>query len=164
MKMKNEELRMKNYQNSESRTKLASVMLSGGYGNNRFFSKNTRDLFMSPQANGLISYGIGWWREADDKRVWYFGSQAPESSIGHQGWTGTFTMIDFENNMVIVFLTNSVNTPIADTSSLPHPSNALTPISVTLFDISTDSRVKQPKNALFPIFLTLSGIKTILIL
>lgn len=106
------------FANATDLANLASVMLTGGYGNNKFFSKNTRDLFMSPQANGMISYGIGWWREADDKRVWYFGTQAPESSIGHQGWTGTFTMIDFENNMVIVYLTNSINTPIVDTSSL----------------------------------------------
>ena len=106
------------FANAADLAKLASVMLTGGYGNNKYFSKNTRDLFMSPQANGMPSYGIGWWREADDKRVWYFGTQAPESSIGHQGWTGTFTMIDFENNMVIVYLTNSINTPIVDTSSL----------------------------------------------
>ena len=106
------------FANATDLAKLASVMLTGGYGNNKYFSKNTRDLFMSPQANGIASYGIGWWREADDKRVWYFGTQAPENSIGHQGWTGTFTMIDFENNMVIVYLTNSINTPIVDTSSL----------------------------------------------
>jgi CubicO group peptidase (beta-lactamase class C family) len=98
--------------------KLASVMLTGGYGNNSFFSKNTRDLFIAPQSNMTLNYGIGWWREADDKRVWYFGTQSPESSIGHQGWTGTFAMIDFENNLVVVYLTNSINNPIVDTSSI----------------------------------------------
>ncbi len=98
--------------------KLASVMLTGGYGNHKFFSKNIRDLFIAPQSSSAISYGIGWWREADDKRVWYFGTQAPESTVGHQGWTGTLTMIDFENNMVVVYLTNAINTPIADTSSI----------------------------------------------
>ena len=98
--------------------KLASVMLTGGYGNNCFFSKNTRDIFISPQAGANLNYGIGWWREADDKRVWYFGTQTPESTIGHQGWTGTLSMIDFENNMVVVFLTNSVNTPIWDATCI----------------------------------------------
>ena len=106
------------FANATDLAKLASVMLTGGYGNNKFFTKNTRDLFVSPQSIETINYGIGWWREADDKRVWYFGTQAPESTIGHQGWTGTLTVIDFENNMVVVFLTNSVNTPISDTSSL----------------------------------------------
>jgi len=106
------------FANATDLAKLASVMLTGGYGNNKYFTKNTRDLFISPQSSSTINYGIGWWIEADDKRVWYFGTQAPESTIGHQGWTGTLTMIDFENNMVVVFLTNSINTPISDTSSL----------------------------------------------
>ena len=106
------------FANATDLAKLASVMLNGGYGNYKYFSKNTRDLFIAPQYSASINYGIGWWREADDKRVWYFGTQSPESTIGHQGWTGTLTMIDFENDMVVVFLTNSVNTPISDTSSI----------------------------------------------
>ena len=106
------------FANATDLAKLASVMLTGGYGNNQFFTKNTRDLFISPQSTASTNYGIGWWREADDKRVWYFGTQSPENTIGHQGWTGTLTMIDFENNMVVVFLTNSINTPITDTSSI----------------------------------------------
>ena len=106
------------FANATDLAKLASVMLTGGYGENKFFSKNTRDLFIAPQARSLISYGLGWWREADDKRVYYFGTQSPEGTIGHQGWTGTITMIDFDNNMVVVFLTNSINTPILDTSSI----------------------------------------------
>ena len=106
------------FANATDLAKLAYVMLTGGYENNKFFSKNTRDLFIAPQSSSTINYGIGWWREADDRRVWYFGTQAPESTVGHQGWTGTLTMIDFENNLVVVFLTNSVNTPILDKSSL----------------------------------------------
>ena len=106
------------FANATDLAKLASVMLTGGYGNNKYFSKNTRDYFISPQHNSTIDYGIGWWREADDHTVWYFGTQSPESTIGHQGWTGTLTMIDFENNIVLVYLTNSINTPIYDKSSL----------------------------------------------
>ena len=98
--------------------KLAYVMLTGGYENNKFFSKNTRDIFISPQEYNTTNYGIGWWREGDNRRVWYFGTESPESTIGHQGFTGTLTMIDFDNNMVIVYLTNSINTPIANKSGL----------------------------------------------
>ncbi|MCR5795871.1 MAG: serine hydrolase [Solobacterium sp.] len=98
--------------------KLASVMLTGGYGNTRFFSKDIRDLFISPQSGGAFNYGIGWWRQGDDRRSRYFGSQAPDSTVGHQGWTGTLTMIDFENNMIVVYLTNSINTPVYDPSSI----------------------------------------------
>ena len=111
------------FANAIDLAKLASVMLTGGYGNNRFFSKNTRDLFIAPQSSSTINYGIGWWREADDKRAWYFGTQSPESTIGHQGWTGTLTMIDFENNMVLVFLTNSKNTPIVGDKVLDNANN-----------------------------------------
>ena len=106
------------FSNAADLARLASVMLTGGYGNNRFFSKNTRDLFISPQADGPANYGIGWWREADNRRVWYFGTQSPENTVGHQGWTGTLTMIDFENRMAVVYLTNRINTPLAGPSSL----------------------------------------------
>ena len=106
------------FSNATDLAKLASVMLTGGYGKYKFFSKDIRDVFVTPKASSTVNYGIGWWREADDKRVWYFGTQSPESTIGHQGWTGTLTMIDFENNMVVVYLTNSINTPIVDNSSI----------------------------------------------
>lgn len=106
------------FSNATDLAKLASLMLTCGYENNQFFTRDTRDLFISPQDEKNMNYGIGWWREADGKRAWYFGTQSPESTIGHQGWTGTLTMIDFENNMVVVFLTNSINTPVTDTSSL----------------------------------------------
>ena len=106
------------FANATDLAKLASVMLTGGYGNNQFFTKNTRDLFTSPQSLDAINYGIGWWREADDQRVWYFGTQSPEDTFGHQGATKTLTMIDPDNNLVIVFLTNALNTAITDNSSL----------------------------------------------
>ena len=106
------------FANATDLAKLAYVMLTGGYENNCFFSKNTRDLFASPQAGGSTGYGIGWWRKGGDRSAWRYGSQAPEGTIGHQGWTGTWTMIDFENNMVVVFLTNSINTPLLDPSKL----------------------------------------------
>ena len=108
------------FANATDLAKLASVMLTGGYGNNKFFSKNTRDLFISPQVGNVPSYGLGWFRKADNNRVWYFGTESDEDTIGHQGFTGTLTMIDFENNMVVVFLTNMVNTPIVDSSSLEY--------------------------------------------
>jgi CubicO group peptidase (beta-lactamase class C family) len=111
------------FSNASDLAKLASVMLTGGYGNNRFFSKDIRDIFIAPQFSNTMNYGIGWWREADDRRVYYFGTQAPESTIGHQGWTGTLTMIDFDNNLVVVYLTNSKNTPIIGEKTLDNANN-----------------------------------------
>ena len=102
------------FANATDLAKLAYAMISGGYGNNKFFSKNTRDVFIAPQAIDNANYGIGWWREADDRRVYYFGTQAAENTIGHQGSTGTLTMIDYENDMVIVFLTNKLHSQIVN--------------------------------------------------
>jgi CubicO group peptidase (beta-lactamase class C family) len=106
------------FANATDLAKLASVMITGGYGNYKFFSENTRDLFIAPQSSATINYGIGWWREADNRRAWYFGTQSSGNTVGHQGWTGTLTMIDFENNMVVVYLTNTINTPIINPTSL----------------------------------------------
>jgi CubicO group peptidase (beta-lactamase class C family) len=106
------------FANATDLAKLASVMLDGTYGDIRFFSGDTIKLFTSQQEDDLPNYGIGWWRNGNQKRSYYFGEQAPETNIGHQGWTGTLTMIDYENNMVVVFLTNSKNTPIWNPISL----------------------------------------------
>jgi len=93
---------------------LSSVMLTGGYGGYRFFSRDVVDLFTAPKSFDFGQWGLGWHREGDDKRVWYFGTQSSSDTIGHQGWTGTLTMIDPSRNLVIVYLTNRINSPVTD--------------------------------------------------
>ena len=92
--------------------KLASVMLTGGYGESRFFSRNVIDLFTAPKALTHGQWGLGWWRDGDDQRPWYFGTQASSGTIGHQGWTGTMVMVDPFRQLVIVYLTNKINSPV----------------------------------------------------
>ena len=99
------------FSNAEDIAKLASVMLTGGYGNYKFFSRNVIDTFTAPQNADSANWGVGWYREAEDQRVWYFGTQAPSNAIGHQGWTGTLVMIDPSRNLVIAYLTNKINSP-----------------------------------------------------
>ncbi|MCR5279761.1 MAG: penicillin binding protein PBP4B [Lachnospiraceae bacterium] len=94
--------------------KLASCMLTGGYGNNRYFSRDTIDSFTSPKSADFPTWGLGWWREADAERVWYFGTQSSSDTVGHQGWTGTLVMIDPSRDLVVVYLTNKINTPLTD--------------------------------------------------
>lgn len=96
---------------------LGTVMFSGGYGYNQFFSKNVLDTFVAPKHENNPNWGLGWYREADDRRVWYYGTQSPEDTFGHTGWTGTLTMIDPENHLVIAYLTNKINTPVTDPES-----------------------------------------------
>ena len=92
--------------------RLASVMLTGGYGRHRFFDRSVIDLFTAPKSTVMGQWGLGWWREGDDQRVWYFGTQSGSRVIGHQGWTGTLAMVDPDRDMVIVYLTNKINSPV----------------------------------------------------
>ncbi len=100
------------FSNAEDIAKLASIMFFGGYGEHKFFSKNVIDMFTSPINKDQAQWGIGWWREAETQRAWYFGTQASSSAFGHQGWTGTLVMIDPSRNLVIAYLTNKINSPV----------------------------------------------------
>ena len=60
------------------------------------------------------NWGLGWWREGDNQRCWYFGTQAPSNTIGHQGWTGTLTMIDPVEDLVAVSYTHLPSSILAE--------------------------------------------------
>lgn len=90
---------------------LSSLMLTGGYGDQRFFSRGVLDAFTGAQTNLSSDYGIGWWRQSNFGTVRHFGSVCPPSAFGHQGFTGTLAFIDPEKNLVIVFLTNKRHVP-----------------------------------------------------
>ena len=102
------------FANATDLATLASVMLCGGYGENRFFSRNVMDVFTAPKHETAGNWGLGWWRQGDAQRVWYFGTQAPPYTIGHQGWTGTLIMIDPSRNLVAAYLTNKIHSPVTD--------------------------------------------------
>lgn len=92
--------------------RLAALMLTGGNGKHKYFSGTVIDMFTSPQSASSENWGIGWWREGEMKRAYYFGTQASRFAVGHQGWTGVFAMIDQERDLVIVYLTNKINSPV----------------------------------------------------
>ena len=100
------------FSSAEDLARLAFVMLTGGYGENRFFSRNVMDFFTAPGSPVLGQWGLGWWRQGDDQRPWYYGTMASPSTVGHQGWTGTLAVIDPTRQLVIVYLTNAVNSPV----------------------------------------------------
>ena len=99
------------FANAEDVAKLLSAMLTGGYGGHRFFSRNVIDMFTSAQDKGAGIWGVGWWREGDDGRAWYFGTQSASGAFGHQGFTGTLVMVDPSRNLVIAYFTNKLNSP-----------------------------------------------------
>ena len=98
--------------------KLASAMLTGGYGDVRLFSRNAMDLFTAPKAFDFSQWGLGWWRQGDQQRPWYYGTQAAPGTVGHEGWTGTLAMVDPSRELVVVYLTNKVNSPVISDSDL----------------------------------------------
>ncbi len=100
------------FANAADLAKLASVMLTGGYGERSYFSRDVLDLFTAPKSLSDPDYGLGWWRDADHSWDRYFGSVTSSRTFGHQGFTGTLTMIDPENDLVIVYLTNKIHSPI----------------------------------------------------
>lgn len=93
---------------------LASVMLTGGYEGQSYFSRNVIDLFTTPKGQDDPGYALGWWREGDHVRDYYYGATAGTAVYGHQGFTGTLTVIDPENNLVIVLLTNKIHTRLLE--------------------------------------------------
>lgn len=101
------------FSNATDLCKLAYVMLSGGYEDKKFFSEDVIDCFTSPSDPSSSEWGIGWWRNGDDKRPWYFGSTSNDV-FGHQGWTGTLTYVDPSCDLVVVYLTNKINTPLVN--------------------------------------------------
>ena len=110
------------FSNAEDLAKLASVMLSGGYGDVSLFSKNTIDEFIKPRGSSLTDsqWGLGWWREGNNSRISYFSTESSSSTVGHQGWTGTMTVIDPDTNLVVVLLTNKKNSPVIDNTADPN--------------------------------------------
>ncbi|MCR5357230.1 MAG: penicillin binding protein PBP4B [Lachnospiraceae bacterium] len=102
------------FSNASDLAKLASVMLTGGYGDKKYFSQDAMDLFTAPKGEAYPNFGLGWWREADHRRDWYFGSITDSDAFGHQGFTGTLSMIDPDNDLVIVLLTNKIHTPMME--------------------------------------------------
>ena len=62
------------FANATDLAKLASVMLTGGYGKYQYFSRDVIDMFTAPKHEDYTYYGLGWWREGDHGRDRYFGS------------------------------------------------------------------------------------------
>ena len=107
------------FANASDLAVLASAMLCGGYGSHRFFSRSVLDQFTAPKQENAANWGLGWWRQGDGQRAWYFGTQASAAAFGHQGWTGTLVMIDPERQLVVVYLTNRINSPLTDAAKDP---------------------------------------------
>ncbi|WP_317851446.1 penicillin binding protein PBP4B [Neobacillus bataviensis] len=93
---------------------LLQVMLNGGgYGVVKVFDQHTIHTFVRPSTTNP-TYGLGWRRNGNSSMKWMFGPHASETAVGHTGWTGTVTIIDFEQNLGIALLTNKKHSSVID--------------------------------------------------
>lgn len=100
------------FSTAEELAVLAQTLLNrGGYGNKHLFSGKVIDQFIKPD-DGNGTFGLGWRRANNGDRKWHFGPYASASAYGHTGWTGTVTVIDPENDLAIILLTNARHSEI----------------------------------------------------
>ncbi|MGI5101727.1 penicillin binding protein PBP4B [Treponema vincentii] len=98
------------FANAESIAVLAQVMLNnGGYGVKRFFDPAVAGYFTAQQSL-VSSIGLGWRRQGTQEYAWAFSPLASIRTFGHTGWTGTLTLIDPVEHLIIILLTNAKNT------------------------------------------------------
>lgn len=98
------------FTNAETLAVLAQIMLNnGGYGSQRFFAPSVTGFFTA-QHTLVSSMGLGWRRQGKKAYTWAFSPFASENTFGHTGWTGTLTLIDPEEHLIIILLTNAKNT------------------------------------------------------
>ena len=108
------------FSNAYELAKLAQIIVNeGGYDNIKFFDKTTLDNFIKPKDINA-SYGLGWRRQGDFIYKWAFSGLASRETVGHTGWTGTLTVIEPSQNLVIVLLTNAKNSRVIDPVKKPN--------------------------------------------
>ena len=99
------------FSNAVEAVKLLSTLFYGGWGTNKFFTKDALDVFFAPQSPDRANWGIGWYREGDDRRSWNFSQCVSRNAIGHNGWTGTLVMLEPEEKIALAYFTSKRNSP-----------------------------------------------------
>lgn len=98
---------------------MQAIVNRGGYGNVRLFDEDTLDRFIKPKDTDP-TFGLGWRRKAHAGYTQIFSQVPDTASVGHTGWTGTFTLIDPVNHLAIAWLTSRRNTPVLDPATDPN--------------------------------------------
>lgn len=93
---------------------LTSIFYHQGvYKNFRFFDKETLEKFSQYSDSVDPSFGLGFRRAEGDGMKRFFGKKPSNTSYGHTGFTGTLTLIDPENNLRIIYLSNRIHGPLS---------------------------------------------------
>ena len=100
---------------------LTQLMLNGGlYGGREYFAAEVADEFttpfsLDPNEVDASTIGLGWRVHSKDSAAYYYFNWGPSrSTYGHQGWTGTLTVIDPIYDITITVLTNLRHSPVTD--------------------------------------------------
>lgn len=98
---------------------LTQLMLNGGvYGGSEYFTKDVADQFvtpfsLNPATVASSTIGLGWRVHSQSAAAYYYFNWGPSrSTFGHQGWTGTLTIIDPVHQITITILTNMRHSPV----------------------------------------------------
>ncbi|MFC4555574.1 penicillin binding protein PBP4B [Georgenia faecalis] len=98
---------------------LTQLMLGGGiYGGEQYFTQEVIDEFLTPYsldpANvDASTVALGWRVHSKSAAAYYYFNWGPSrSTFGHQGWTGTLTVIDPLHDLTITILTNMRHSPV----------------------------------------------------
>ncbi len=98
------------FSNANDLAKIMQMLLNGGsYAGTRYFSDTTIKRFTSCPFAPNNRRGIGF--DKPEKRPNKIGptcAEAPKSSFGHTGFTGTMVWADPKNQLIYVFLSNRV--------------------------------------------------------
>lgn len=97
------------FSNTNDLAKLLQMLLNQGqYGSRRFLSKPTVKTFLEAKSS-FSRRGLGF-DKPDPTNIPRSpaGSLAPQSVVGHTGYTGTCFWIDPENKLIYIFLSNRV--------------------------------------------------------
>lgn len=92
---------------------LQTMLNRGGYGDFQLCDSITQGYF-TQLANATAIRGLGWLKPGAygyDNTYYCFGPYAPITAFGHNGWTGTMTVIDPEHDMAIALLTDCIHSP-----------------------------------------------------
>lgn len=100
---------------------LTQLMLNDGiHAGRQYFTGDVIDEFTTPFAPdpadaGASTIGLGWRVHSRSAAAYYYFNWGPSrSTFGHQGWTGTLTVIDPLHDMTITILTNMRHSPVID--------------------------------------------------
>lgn len=67
-----------------------------------------------PENHNDYEFATGWKTNFARDNDYFLGTRSPKEAFGHDGWTGTFTLIDPVNNLTICILTNAIHTILYD--------------------------------------------------